>query len=126
LTFAGTTTINASTLNTDINVTWQGVVSESVAGSGWTKAGTGTAILNSANTYTGQTTIAAGTVRLGNNAALGSEVDTGKTVIHSGGSLDVFGYRAGASGNELIEVQGTGDDGLGALLSTRNYAGQAQ
>jgi len=79
--------------------------------------GLGTIVLPTANTYTGTTTIGPGvTVQLGNNASLGTEA--GKTIIHSGGVLDIRGLRAGANGNELVEVAGTGIGGNGAIINT--------
>lgn len=52
-------------------------------GFGLTKIGAGTLALNGFNSYDGTTTIAAGTLRLGNSGALGSS----GTVIFSGGLL---------------------------------------
>ncbi|MCL4204010.1 MAG: autotransporter-associated beta strand repeat-containing protein, partial [Pirellulaceae bacterium] len=80
------------------------------------KAGTGLLVLPTANTYTGDTVIEAGIVRLGNNAALGDE--TGKTVIQAGATLDIAGFRAGANGNEQVEVVGAGVGGAGAIINT--------
>jgi len=80
-------------------------------------AGLGTVVLPTANTYTGTTTIGPGvTVQLGNNASLGTEA--GKTTIQSGGTLDIKGFRAGVNGNELVEVEGTGVGGNGAINNT--------
>jgi len=47
-----------------------GVVSEAVAGSNLTKAGTGTLLLSGANTYTGVTTVNAGVLALDGGAAI--------------------------------------------------------
>ncbi|HOD82687.1 MAG: Autotransporter-associated beta strand repeat protein [Planctomycetes bacterium ADurb.Bin126] len=119
LAISGSTTLQGGTAT--FNLANQSVlvlnnVGESVA-SNLTASGNGTLRLATANTYTGVTTIAAGaTVELGNNAALGDEA--GKTVIESGGTLDIKGYRAGANGNELVEVQGAGVGGLGAIKNT--------
>jgi autotransporter-associated beta strand protein len=97
----------------DVSVTVSGVIS----GTGnLTKQGTGSVTLASANTYTGITTIEAGIIRLGNAQGLGTEA--GKTVIESGGTLDINGFRVGPNGNELIEVEGTGAGGNGAIINT--------
>ncbi|MDF1754557.1 MAG: autotransporter-associated beta strand repeat-containing protein, partial [Verrucomicrobiales bacterium] len=80
-----------------------------------TKIGTGTQTLSGENTYAGDTTISDGVLKLGNNSGLGDEV--GKTVIN-GGTLDIGGFRVGSTGNELIEVQGTGAGGIGAITNT--------
>ncbi len=108
----GAVTLGANTLTTgedDTNTTFAGVVSGT---GGLTKIGDGTFTVSGANTYSGDTLISAGILKLGNNSALGDEV--GKTVIN-GGTLDIAGFRAGANGNELVEVQGTGAGGLGAI-----------
>ncbi len=58
-----------------------------------TKAGTGTWVLNAANSYTGATSISLGTLRLGNAGALGTT--SGITVV-SNGWLDLNGLAIGA------------------------------
>ncbi len=117
LTITGATTLNGTTTfdTQTASVTLSGVVQDGGASSSLVKTGDRTLYLTGANTYTGQTTISGGIVKLGNNAALGDEV--GKTVIN-GGTLDVNGFRAGVNGNELIEVQGTGANGQGAIVNT--------
>jgi autotransporter-associated beta strand protein len=116
--FDGETTLNGvNTIAVDANVQLAGIVSEAAAGSGLTKTGNGNLILSGANTYTGVTTIADGIVTLGNNSALGSEA--GGTIIQADASLDIRGFRAGATGGESIQVQGTGHNGLGAIFNTR-------
>jgi fibronectin-binding autotransporter adhesin len=119
LTVTGTTTLEGnSTFNlTNANVLLNGVVQNGSIASGITKTGAGHLALGAANTYTGDTIISGGVIRLGNNAALGNE--TGKTVIN-GGTLDIAGFRAGANGNELVEVQGVGANGAGAIINTGN------
>ena len=88
---------------------------------GLTKTGAGTLTLSGANTYTGVTIISEGTLKMGNDAALGTA--DGKTIVQSGATLDIAGFKAGlvaesAIGNELIEVSGSGVGGLGALVNT--------
>ena len=86
ITLAGTT----PTITANANVT--AIVNSTLAGAaGLTKAGDGVAILSAANTYTGTTTISAGTLRLagGNN-----RLPTGTTVIlanAAGAVLDLNG-----------------------------------
>jgi autotransporter-associated beta strand protein len=108
-TLNGTTTINTQSAN----VTLSGVVGGGAAD--LTKTGSRVLTLGGANTYSGTTTISGGTVVLGNNAGLGDEA--GKTVIN-GGTLEINGFRAGANGNELVEVQGTGSLGQGAIINS--------
>ncbi len=76
------------------------------------KSGDGILYLDSANTYSGTTTITAGTVVLGNAAALGS--NAGETIVSGTGTLDIFGKNLGT---EIITISGTGD-GNGALVSS--------
>jgi fibronectin-binding autotransporter adhesin len=82
------------------------------------KSGTGTAILSGANTYTGATFVNAGTLKLGNNSALGTTA--GATTVASGAAIDTAGFDPA---NENFTINGTGTDGAGgrgALYSTAN------
>jgi autotransporter-associated beta strand protein len=92
---------------------------------GLTKTGTGILTLSGANTYTGITTIVEGTLKLGNESALGTS--DGKTIIQSGATLDIAGFRAGTTtpGGELIEVAGSGVGGIGAITNSVNDQNQA-
>lgn len=74
-----TVTISANTL------TVGGVITDGASTFGLTKNGTGTLVLNGANTYNGTTTVNAGTLVLGNALAIG----TGGTLTMNGGNLDV-------------------------------------
>lgn len=80
---------------------------------GFAKTGTGTLLLNGTNTYGGVATISAGTLKLGNNSALGN-VSNGAS-ISSGGVLDLNGKEIGA---EAITLNGTGISSGGALVNT--------
>ena len=62
-------------------------MSNNVSG-GLTKMGSGTLTLSGANTYTGTTTIAAGTLKLGTAAALMPNTP----IVLAGGTLDLSGY----------------------------------
>jgi fibronectin-binding autotransporter adhesin len=63
--------------------------SQVLSGTGqFSQIGTGTLTLNAANTYSGGTMVAAGTLRLGNATALG----TSGNVTLSGGTLDLNGF----------------------------------
>ena len=116
LAVTGLTTLAAnSTLDMALAVTMQGVVQDGGAAGDLVKKGDATLVLNGANTYTGVTTIEAGIVKLGNNAGLGDEA--GKTVIAAGATLDINGYRAGATGGEPVEVEGAGVGGNGAIVN---------
>lgn len=85
-----------------------------IAGTGTiTKQNTNTLTLSAANTYSGLTTVSAGTLRMGNASALGS-VGAGTTVT-SGGTLDLNGFSVGT---EAITVNGAGAGGKGAVVNT--------
>ena len=65
-----------------------------------TKAGTGTLTLSGDNSYSGATTVAAGTLKLGHLNALGGT--TNGTTIQDGATLDLNGAYAAASSNEPV------------------------
>ena len=65
--------------------------------------GSGTLTLSGANTYTGLTTVSAGTLKLGSSTALGSTA--GATAVGSGGLLDLNGQTGVA---EALNYTGTG------------------
>lgn len=81
-------------------------MSQPIAGTGaMTKAGPGTLILGAANTYTGATTISAGTLRINDSLALQNS-----TVILAGGTLDLNGIAAsvgGLAGSGNLDLAGT-------------------
>jgi len=79
ITLKANTTIGANTGGTG---TISGAIGESGGSFGFTKVGAGTTVLSTANTYTGGTTISAGTLSVGNNSALSSG-----TVTFNGGTL---------------------------------------
>lgn len=75
--------------------------------------GKGLLVLGGDNTYTGATTISAGTVRLDHANALGSTASG--TTVSSGATLDLNGKAVGA---ETVSINGTGVGGNGALVNT--------
>lgn len=95
------------------------VVSEVVAGNGFQKTGAGRLQLTAANTYTGVTTVSAGTLRLNANTAsvLGASGAGNHTVVEDGATLDVYSAYSG-NVNEDFVIQGAGVGGLGALVNT--------
>ncbi|MEK7414044.1 MAG: autotransporter-associated beta strand repeat-containing protein, partial [Planctomycetota bacterium] len=91
-------------------LTWDGVVS----GTGlFTKAQAGSLVLTAANTYTGDTTVGAGTLVVSNATALGTTA--GGTSVSSGASLQIG---AVAVAGETLTLNGTGVGGNGALLGS--------
>ena len=78
------------------------------SGGGLTKIGTGTLTLSAANTYTGATTIAAGTLKLGTAAALLPN----SPITLAGGTLDLNGYTI------TNAISGSGTVSNGTFLTT--------
>ncbi len=75
----------ALALNGSTKTTFSGVIS----GTGSvTKMGSNIFVLSGDNTYTGGTTISAGTLKLGNNAGIG----VGSVFVDKNGVLDLYGY----------------------------------
>lgn len=79
----GTPTITVNALGTAKTATISAIIEGSA---GMTKAGIGTLVLSGANAYTGGTTLSAGVISVGNNAALSSG-----TITLSGGGLNTSG-----------------------------------
>ena len=74
---------------------------------GFAQEGSGTTTLNNANTYTGDTIISAGTLKVGNPAALPNGPGFGSVSLAAGASLDLNGVSAGING---LTGSGTVDD----------------
>ena len=91
ITFSGGSVINGILSNntaTSFSATGTGTVSATLAGSaGLTQSGTGTLTLAAANTYTGLTTVNAGTLRYGTNNAIA----TGGVTVN-GSTLDIGAF----------------------------------
>ena len=83
---------------------------------GVTKNGAGTLALSAVNTFTGLTTVSAGTLDVRNNAALGG-TGTGTTVSASA-TLSLTG--SGLAIGEPLTLSGTGVAGVGALRNVAN------
>ncbi len=117
---AGGSITNPATINTNgglltYNATGAATQSGAISGAGGlTKNGTGTLTLSGANTYTGTTTISAGTLVAANASALGG---TGSgTTVASGATLELPGSIV--YGAEPLTLNGTGVGGNGALRSS--------
>jgi len=96
-----------------------GTVASPTSGTGgFTKAGAAsdTLTLSGNNTYTGLTTVSAGTLKLGSLTALGGTA-TG-TTIQNGATLDLNGVYVAGNSDEPIRVSGTGVGGNGAIINT--------
>lgn len=96
-------------------------VSQPISGAGaLTKAGPGTLILGAANTHSGATNVAAGTLRIGDPLTLQFS-----TVNLAGGTLDLNGLAAslgGLAGSGNLDLQGTVLT-LGGSNEDSNFAG---
>ncbi len=107
-------TAAATTLAIDgILGNFNGNTTNSATKAGFTKTGTGTLLLNGTNTYGGVATVSAGTLKLGNDSALGGA--THGTSVSSGATLDLNGRTIGA---EAITLNGAGVSSGGALVNS--------
>ena len=116
LTLDSVTAITGSGNALSVNAEGNTIINSSIAtGTGTlTKDGIGILELNGANTYTGLTTITAGTVKLGNANGLGTTA-AGTTVSATGAALDLNGQIVGA---EAVTLNGTGVGSSGALYNS--------
>ena len=95
---AGATVLNLNGTNTNAN-TISGIIGEGTATSlALTKSGAGTWRLSSANNYTGETTISAGTLRVGVVDALPHGAGRGNVVLNGTGALDLNGLNPTLNG----------------------------
>ncbi len=120
---AGTGALTATgpgTITTDTGVT--ATIGAAIGGTvGLTKAGTGTLILSGANGFTGDTTISAGTLQLGdgtsNGSVTGAIVDNGILVLNPTGAQTFSNVVTGTGSLRKI---GTG---TATLSGTNTYSG---
>lgn len=80
-----------------------------------TKSGAGAVLLQGSSTFTGGLVVNAGTVRVGNQSALGAKnTAVGTVTVASGGTVDLNGVTDATYGYTL---SGSGVGGLGALVN---------
>ncbi len=98
------------------STTFSGVLTDGTGGVGLAKSGAGTMILTGANTYTGGTTIDAGTLQIGDGEATGSIVgnvmDNGTLAFDRSDTVTFDGVISGTGG--LTQL------GIGTLILTSN------
>ncbi|MFM7891909.1 MAG: autotransporter-associated beta strand repeat-containing protein, partial [Actinomycetota bacterium] len=89
-----------------------------------TKADSGTLKLSSANTYTGATTISAGTLNATNNKALGDNDTTrSDTTVANGATLLVSGGLSGLTDPIFLNGPGVGNNGSLLVQGTNTLSG---
>jgi hypothetical protein len=121
----GNVILGAATLNIGGNNTSPSAYAGVISGTGaLIKLGTGTLILSGSNTYSGLTTISAGTLKLGAtgnapNTPLGT-IAAG-TIVESNATLDLGGFTLGTT--EALTINGTGVGGTsGAIMNSGGSA----
>ena len=113
-------TFNVADGAADPDLTVSSIIS-SGAGGGINKSGLGVYIPSNSNTYSGLTTISAGTLRLGatgggTNTPLGVAGVGAGTSVTSGATLDLNGFTLGTA--ETLTINGTGISSGGALMNS--------
>jgi autotransporter-associated beta strand protein len=98
--------LNASVAPTNVVFNFDDPISYSLTGTGAiagaasvSKSGSGTLLLATSNTYTGNTSVNAGTLALGSSTALGSA--TSGTTVATGATLDLNGQSVGSEALNL-------------------------
>jgi autotransporter-associated beta strand protein len=113
-----TTTLTPGTLavsNSALNYTFSG--SGSLGGSmTLVKDGTNALTLGTANTYSGATTVKAGTLILGNATALGA--GSANATIQNGATLNLNGNTVGSGSLQPVVASGGGAGGNGAIINS--------
>ena len=124
LTFVNPFAINTSggAIDTGANtLTVSGAITDGNGPGALTKTGTGTLVLTNSNTYTGGTTISAGTLQLGDGGTagsiLGDVLNNGTFAINRS---DMFVFGNVISGTGALQQNGTG---MTVLTNTSTYTG---
>jgi filamentous hemagglutinin family protein len=113
------TTDATLTVGNTSSTQFDGTITEGAHKTALTKTGSGTLTLSGANTYTGATTISAGTLTLGANNVLAD----GSSVVVNGGTLAMGSYSDTVQGVQLTSGNITGSTGI--LTSSTDFDLQA-
>jgi autotransporter-associated beta strand protein len=125
LTVSGATTLAGATRTLTVNggtLTLSGAIGDGGSGYGLTKAGAGTLVLGTTNTYSGITTISGGVLQVANPAYLQNYTTAGKVAIN-GGTLSVrLGGSDWTTGNvdSLLSAATTKTSGMLGLDTTNS------
>ena len=113
---------HALTLNAEGNTGNAADLSAKITGTGDLRIDTDTdvSLSNSANSYTGNTNVVAGTLKMGNDNVLG---DTHLLTVHSGSKFDMNGY-AQSLRNIVTEAGSILDFNQGSLTITDGWGGR--
>ena len=119
----GAKTFSLQGTNTGDN-TFSGIIPDAASNAtSFDKSSAGTWLVSGVNTFSGASTISAGTLKIGSSSALGNT--TGSTTITSGAVIDLNGINY--SSNEALTINGTGITSFGALMNSSatgaTYAG---
>lgn len=127
-TSGGFGSVTGITLNPGNAVTasYSGTISDGAAGMSLTKSGLGTQVLSGANTFSGQTTVNSGTLRLDFSTLDGSKLSDTGTLVLGNGNIELSGgthtevvASTTLSGNSTVtRTSGTAVLALGAVTGT--------
>ncbi len=110
-------------LNNTTNLIWGSstnlYTNKTISGSGaLVKSGSGTLTISNANSFTGNVSINAGKMTLGNSNAVGNLTRYGTISIASGAALDFNSNYVSTLGNMVVSFAGSGADGKGAITNS--------